>query len=47
MDNKKIRQAMVQYGVWPNCCNNCDFCLRSNRTSYTKQQQLFWIDRIK
>lgn len=38
---------MVQYGLWPNCCNNCDFCLRLNRTFYTKEQQLFWIDRIK
>lgn len=41
------KNAMVQYGVWTNCCNNCDFCLRLNRTPYTKEQQLFWIDRIK
>lgn len=45
--DKKFRPAMVQYGLWPNCCNNCDFCLRLNRTAYTKEQQLFWIDRIK
>ena len=23
---------MVQYGIWPNCCNACDFCLLKNKT---------------
>ena len=31
---------MVQYGVWPNCCNNCDFCLRENRTPVDKNEQI-------
>jgi hypothetical protein len=35
--DKKFKPAMVQYGLWPNCCNNCDFCLRLNRTAYTKE----------
>lgn len=31
---------MVQYGVWPNCCNNCDFCLRANRNNLDKDEQI-------
>lgn len=38
---------MVQYGVWANCCNNCDFCLREERIPYSKEKQLLWLDRIK
>lgn len=38
---------MLQFGVWPNCTNNCDFCLRLNRKPYTKQEQIFWINAIK
>lgn len=38
---------MVQYGVWSNCCNNCDFCLREERRPYTKERQLVWLERIK
>lgn len=37
----------VQYGLFPNCCNNCDFCLREERRPYTKTKQLFWLDKIK
>jgi len=40
-------QRMVQYGVWPNCCNACKFCLRLERIPYDKQTQLFWLDAIK
>lgn len=38
---------MVQYGVWPNCCNNCAFCLREERRPYSKNEQLKWLDIIK
>lgn len=38
---------MVQYGVWPNCCNACDFCLREERIPYSKKKQLEWLDKIK
>lgn len=38
---------MVQYGVWPNCTNNCDFCLRLERKPCTKAEKLFWLDKIK
>lgn len=44
MDNN---QYMVQYGVWSNCCNACDFCLRKERIPYSKEKQLFWLDNIK
>ena len=40
-------QRMVQYGVWPNCCNACKFCLRMERIPYDKKTQLFWLDAIK
>ena len=38
---------MLQFGVWPNCTNNCDFCLRMNRKPYTKDEQIFWLNAIK
>ena len=37
---------MIQYGVWPNCTNNCDFCLRLNRKPCTKKEQAFWLRAI-
>lgn len=37
---------MLQFGVWPNCTNNCDFCLRMNRKPYTKDEQIFWLKAI-
>lgn len=40
-------QKMVQYSVWSNCCNNCDFCLRKERIPYTKQKQLSMIHFIQ
>lgn len=44
MDNK---QNMVQFGVWSNCCNTCDFCLREERIPYSKEKQLYYLDMIK
>ena len=38
---------MVQYGVWSNCCNACDFCLRKERIPYSREKQLFWVNNIK
>lgn len=38
---------MLQFGVWPNCTNNCEFCLRLNRKPYTKDEQIFWLNMIK
>ena len=38
---------MLQYSVWSNCCNQCDFCLREERQYYTKEKQLKRLDRIK
>ena len=40
-------QHCCQYGVWPNCCNNCDFCLREEREFLTKKLQLRNLDMIK
>ena len=37
---------MCQFGVWPNCCNNCDFCLREARIPYTKEQQIKRLEFI-
>lgn len=47
LGNKFKNHSMVQYGVWPNCCNNCAFCLREERRPYSKEEQLLWLDRIK
>lgn len=38
---------MVQYSVWSNCSNSCDFCLRREREFYTLQKQLDSIAFIK
>ncbi len=38
---------MVQYSVWSNCCNACDFCLRQERIAYPKEKMLYWLDMIK
>lgn len=38
---------MVQYGVWSNCCNDCDFCLRLWRTPLSKAEMLHQLDMIK
>ena len=37
---------MCQFGVWPNCCNNCDFCLREARIPYSKEQQIKTLEFI-
>lgn len=37
---------MVQYSVWGNCSNSCDFCLRRDRTIHTKDQQIQNIKNI-
>lgn len=40
-------KSMVQYGVMPNCCNNCQFCLREERTFLSKKDILRNLDMIK
>ena len=47
LGNKFKNHSMVQYGVWPNCCNNCGFCLREERRPYSIEEQLLWLDSIK
>lgn len=37
----------VQYAVWSNCCNACDFCLRAERIPYPKKKQFQMIEKIK
>lgn len=36
--------AMVQYGLWSNCSNKCDFCLLRERDYISEQKQ---IDRLE
>ena len=31
--------SMVQYGIWPNCCNSCQFCLRTERIPISLNKQ--------
>ena len=38
---------MLQYSVWSNCCNQCDFCLRRERIPYSREKQLKRLERIK
>lgn len=40
-------KRMVQYGIWPNCPNSCDFCLIKEKDFYDKTKQIYWIRAIK
>ena len=39
--------AMVQYGLWPNCTNKCDFCLLDDREYKTVEERLHILKMIK
>ena len=39
--------AMVQYGLWPNCTNKCDFCLLDDREYKTEAERLHILSIIK
>lgn len=39
--------AMVQYGLWPNCTNNCDFCLLLDREYKSELERLNMLMSIK
>ena len=36
----------VQYGVWPNCPNNCKFCLLKDKQFLSEKQQVAVLDNI-
>lgn len=38
---------VVQYSVWPNCNNNCKFCLRLQRDTWTKEKMIARLEEIK
>ena len=38
---------IVQYSIWSNCCNNCDFCLRKERIPYSREKQLLTLRRTR
>ena len=35
------------FGIWPNCNNNCKFCLRKNRDVWDKKRILHEIGRVR
>lgn len=39
--------SMVQYGLWPNCTNHCDFCLLLDRDYKSEQERLNILSSIK
>jgi len=39
--------AMVQYGLWPNCTNQCDFCLLRDRIYKSESERLSVLEAIK
>jgi hypothetical protein len=39
--------SMVQYGLWPNCTNQCDFCLLLDKTYKSEQERLNMLSSIK
>lgn len=48
MNELNVSTNMVQYGIWPNCCNACEFCLRSNfGMTLSKAQQLSILQKIR
>lgn len=38
---------MVQYALWSNCCNKCDFCLIRDHYHYSKKEQIENIRQIR
>lgn len=39
--------SMVQYGLWSNCTNRCDFCLLRERDYISKEEQLHRLKYVK
>ncbi len=39
--------AMVQYGLWGNCCNACEFCLRKDRRSLSDKRLIKEIQMVR
>ena len=39
--------AMVQYGLWPNCTNQCDFCLLEDRVYKPEDARLRVLAAVK
>lgn len=39
--------SMVQYGLWPNCTNSCDFCLLLDKDYKSVDQRLNMLEAIK
>lgn len=43
----EIKHYMNQYSLWPNCNNNCKFCLRKNREVWAKPRLIEEIHKIR
>lgn len=43
----EIKHYMNQYSLWPNCNNNCKFCLRKNREVWDKPRLIREIKKIR
>ncbi len=43
----KTSKHMVQYGVWSDCCNSCDFCLRKNKETTTNEMKILYLETIR
>lgn len=43
----EIKHYMNQYSLWPNCNNNCKFCLRKNREVWDKSRLIEEIHKIR
>jgi len=39
--------SRVQYGIWPNCCNSCDFCLNLRENFYDKDKQIKMLENVR
>ena len=46
-DLNKNDKHMVQYGIWSDCCNSCDFCLRLNRKNTSNQTKIELLQDIR
>jgi hypothetical protein len=38
---------MVQYGVFPNCSNQCEFCLLRDKGYYSKERVMYQLEAVK
>ena len=46
LENKLNKTNMVQYGIWSNCSNHCDFCLIEKHYYRNSEQMISYLQEV-